>query len=792
MSALKHFVLIFIVGVFSFGYLQGQNKNVQLLGKRSYNVSTYGQLSDIWGHVDSLGNEYALVGARNGVSIVDVTDPNNLNEVFYTTGAQTIWRDIKTWNNHAYITNEYSGGLMIIDMSNLPGAITSSDVYSFTGVSYPFGSAHNLYIDENGVAYLFGTDYSPTATIFLGLNNNPKIPVELGYFDTYYLHDGMVRGDTLWGGAVNQGMVLALDVSNKSNPVILKTKFTSGFFTHNCWISDDGHTVFTTDEKSAGSVDSYDVSDLSNIQELDQYRSNPGSLVIPHNTHVYGNFLVTSYYRDGVTIVDATKPDVMVEVGNYDTSPLSGSGFNGCWGAYPYLPSKNLLASDIENGLFVLGVDYAQGVYIEGHIKSFSDSSKIANVKVISLLTSDTMFSNLNGFYKNSFPDSGFYRFTYSAPGYISDTIDLYMKSGVAVVSDVYLKSVVPFKLEGMVYGFDWDVIGPDSGANVLLSGKYHQYGTLSKSDGTFSIDSVFEDDYDIVAWEWNSKSACIQRSIISGDSVEITIDKGYQYDDMTFDNDWITTTKGNNGAWEKEVFSEDILFTTLDYPLEDVNDDCYRTALITGKSGSVDHDVDGGPNIVVSRDFYLEYGKLYLKWSYWFKNDAPSGSDDTLSFKLISDQDTIDLFQVYNSVNLNASTWVDTSILISNYNVGNSFRLYVEIDDSGNDDLLEAGIDHIYLERSTVGISELISEKDPLNLYPNPAQSILNYKLEGSFNPNYYEIINIQGQIIQNGDLSETINNISLEGIPEGIYLIKIFDLKGKLVSGRFVHTEL
>ena len=143
---------------------------MQLLGSKTYNnTSLHGDLNDVWGYVDSLGNEYALVGLEKGVSIVDVTDPANLVEVFYVAGPSTIWRDIKTWNKHAYICNELSGGLQIIDMSALPGAITSNDVYYHTGPLFPFPDAHNLWIDENGIAYVFGAGFGKKGAIFLDL-----------------------------------------------------------------------------------------------------------------------------------------------------------------------------------------------------------------------------------------------------------------------------------------------------------------------------------------------------------------------------------------------------------------------------------------------------------------------------------------------------------------------------------------------------------------------------------------------------------------------------------------------
>ena len=72
---------------------------------------------DIWGYVDSSGNEYAIVGLRDGVSFVDVTDPTNPDEKFFIPDIYSVWRDIKTWNNYAYVTTESDTGLLIIDLN---------------------------------------------------------------------------------------------------------------------------------------------------------------------------------------------------------------------------------------------------------------------------------------------------------------------------------------------------------------------------------------------------------------------------------------------------------------------------------------------------------------------------------------------------------------------------------------------------------------------------------------------------------------------------------------------------
>ena len=74
-------------------FLFSQNGwNMNLLGSFNYPTTN---LSDIWGWEDSLGNEYALVGVKNGFSCVDVTNPSTPVEKFFISDINSTWRDIK-------------------------------------------------------------------------------------------------------------------------------------------------------------------------------------------------------------------------------------------------------------------------------------------------------------------------------------------------------------------------------------------------------------------------------------------------------------------------------------------------------------------------------------------------------------------------------------------------------------------------------------------------------------------------------------------------------------------------
>jgi hypothetical protein len=248
-------------------------------------------------------------------------------------------------------------------------------------------------------------------------------PVELGRYNTYYFHDGMVRGDTLWGSALYQGLLTPIDVSDPSNPILMGSVSTPSQFTHNAWVSDDGTHVFTTDEVTGGFIGAYNVVDPSNMYEVDRVKTSNGNNVIPHNVHVFNDYLVTSYYRDGIVVHDAKYPDRLFEVANFDTSPFSGDGFNGSWGAYPFLPSGLILASDIEEGLFVLEIDYQRAAYLSGAVRDISTNSPIFNAMVKVLETDLETQTNFAGGFEFGTLLSGTFDVLVSANGYSSDTI---------------------------------------------------------------------------------------------------------------------------------------------------------------------------------------------------------------------------------------------------------------------------------------------------------------------------------------------------------------------------------
>ena len=455
MNKFYQILLLFIFPIFT--YSQG-SYNLTLLGEFEWQ-NTEG--SDIWGWYNpNNGYEYALVGLNDGFSCVDVTNPTNPTEMFYISCKNSTWRDVKTWNNYAYVTTEADTGLLIVDLNDMTGQ-THWYVTNFTnpvnGSSTEFTSAHNLYIDENGIAYIFGAGSNSGSNpsdgvIFLDVESNPTNPYYLGEWGDHYIHDGMARGDTLYAGCINIGELYIIDVSDKNNPIVLGHRPTPSNFSHNIWVSDDGNYVFRTDEKSNAFIGSYDITNLSNIIEIDRIQSNPGSNSVPHNTHVDGNFLITSWYRDGTIVHDITYPDNIIQVAYFDSYIGGGNngpnnGFDGCWGTYPYLPSGNIISSDINSSssqsgrLLVFRRDFQQACFLKGNVTDLNSSLPLSGVKVeiISpILNFET--TNILGDYSTGVPTAGTFDIIFSKACYLSDTITLSMLNGIVTTLDIALE----------------------------------------------------------------------------------------------------------------------------------------------------------------------------------------------------------------------------------------------------------------------------------------------------------------------------------------------------------------
>lgn len=424
-----------------------ESLNLNLLGVYPYSdTADIGRkLNDIWGYVDENNDEYALVGLTTGFSIVALDQGDVPTEIVRIPGPTSTWRDIKTYGDFAFVTHDniYDGesqALLVVDLSDIENG--HAPYYTFSD-SNKFSRAHNIYIDENGIAYLTGADFGVGGAYMIDVTN-PDSLFTVGVFDEHYLHDCVTRGDTMWGGAIYTGALMAIDVSNKEAPEILGFEYTPSLFTHNCWFSDDGNYIYTTDEKKDAYIASYDVSDIGNIQFLDKIQSYYSKETIPHNTHFLNKYLITSYYRDGVQITDVQYPDNMIDVGHYDTSPdFAGDGFNGAWGAYPYLPSGRVIVSDMENGLFVFEPKYERACYLHITIVDDETGQDIIGAKAEYFNQIDSI--GISGIIKTGTPIPGQYTVQASQNGYTPKSTNIVLENNVITEVEIRLKQIPLF-----------------------------------------------------------------------------------------------------------------------------------------------------------------------------------------------------------------------------------------------------------------------------------------------------------------------------------------------------------
>ena len=417
----------------------GQNLNVTLASNKDYS----GTLANISSWKDPQdGKEYALVSVGNGVSIVDVTNPNSISEIVLIPGPSCTWYEIKVNGNYMYVTTE-CGPLQIVNLTNLPGTNLQTASWSPTIAGTQLQKIHALHID-NGKVYLYGSNVGKKGAIVADIKTNPMAPVYLGSYDTRYIHDGYVRNDTMYACHIFEGDCEVVNMKNPAAGVSLATWKTPNAFTHNSWLTHDSKAVLTTDEKSNSFLASYDISNLSNVTEIDRIQSNPGTNSMVHNTHVVRkgevDFAVTSWYTDGITIVDASHPYNLVQVGNYDTEPGSGSG---CWGVDPFLPSGTIVASDMGKGLFVLNPTYVRACFLEGKVTCNGTVIAGAQIKILNPPTvninSATDLSDPLGKYGVGVVTPGTYSVTISKAGQTSQTVVVTLTTGNTTVLDINL-----------------------------------------------------------------------------------------------------------------------------------------------------------------------------------------------------------------------------------------------------------------------------------------------------------------------------------------------------------------
>lgn len=359
--------------------------------------------ADIWGFVDlNTSREYAIMGYSTGTAVYDVSDPENPREVGFVDGQRTTWRDIKIyqfWDEsagryqaYAYVTaDNASDGLFVLDLTELPHRI------SRVNYSGDFAEAHNVYMTKTdfstGLALTDGTPvlviagsnrddgrfrlYSlddPRAPAFIA---RPATPADQPAGNRLYMHDAAstvirdTRKDSMCVNAAtspycdllvdfNESSVDLWDITDPATPArISRTPYGNSGYTHSGWLSEDQSVIYVQDELDERdrilntTLRAFVIADRGTLST--PYTWTGPTRSIDHNGFARGNRYYMSNYASGLTILDIANVADIQTAGRFDTYPSSDSGgFPGAWGTYPFLPSGNILVSDIDSGFFVV------------------------------------------------------------------------------------------------------------------------------------------------------------------------------------------------------------------------------------------------------------------------------------------------------------------------------------------------------------------------------------------------------------------------------------------------------
>jgi choice-of-anchor B domain-containing protein len=781
------FILTLLVG-----FLNAQeNYNLQMRG----NLPFPGRdLANIGGYVDSLGNEYALVGTSTGLSIVNVTDPDNPVMSFEVNGITSIWREVKTWQGFAYVTTEGTdGGLTVIDLRNLPNSIDSQIYRGDGAIQNQLSTSHALHID-NGYLYLYGANIGVGGVLFLNLAD-PWNPTYEGIYDQNYVHDGYVSGDTVWASQIYAGDLTVIDASDKSNPVVIGVQTTPGNFTHNSWLTDNHDVVLTTDEVENSYLASYDITDLTNITELDRYQTAPGSNCIVHNTHILNDYAVTSWYTEGVVIVDANHPANLIEVAKYDFTTFEGGTFNGCWGVYPFLPSGNLVASDMEGGLYILTPTYKRACYLEGIVRDSACGSLLEGVTVCIVEANINEVSGVDGTYRTGTVNAGIYTIVFSKPGYISQTFNnVNLVNGELTSFEVNLSSPNSFALNGSV---STNAGSPIESALISISDPSTSTQLSSNNLGEYAKCDLIAGNYQFVVGKWGYITNCNPSVPLNSNSasIETTLNPGY-YDDFQFNFGWTVTSTSSAGFFERALPAATNFNGVASNPGIDQDADCNGFAYVSGNAAGEAgaDDIDNGYTRLTSPIMDLStYSNPNIFFSRWFFNGGGNGAiNDTLFIQLSNNGEApITIKKIVQDAN--SSQWIEESIQVKNYfNQPGQVRFIAQAQDFPNGHIVEAGIDRFYVtDSATLGLPNNLVNTNTLHVFPNPVNDRLNFqwKISDIASSISLEILDISGRIINSQILSNIEGKIQIAvDFPAGVYFVRLNANNRTLKTDRFV----
>ena len=788
-----------------FGVFLAAQVNLELLSRFPIND----RLNDIWGYAAPDGREYALTCGSDGVYVLDVSDP--LDPVLVYSVIDTLanyrWFDIKTWNDRAYIVADPgSASMMIMNLALLPDTVTYHFWDNADGPGPLFTEAHNCWIDEFGYGYLAGSSLSG-GIAFLDLFTDPDLPKFIGEIEVGSAHDIFTKGNVLYAAGGFSSDLNIYDVSDKSAPAIISSVPLSAGHAHSSWVSGDGKTLFTSEEIPYAPISSFDIFDLQDVQLLDEFRVPVRHDIssIPHNVYEKNGYLIISHYVDGVLIVDANRPDNLIQVGQYDTSN-GCSGFSGAFGVYPYLPSGNIIVSDREQGVFVLKPTYQRASYLTGKIINKKNGNPIfgAAVKINSTEHYEVL-SDLAGNFKTGQSSPGNFELLVNKGGFFNKKINIDLQSGATNEITVELEEITfPEKIRVTEKNNERPIVDATVAIELLDTVFYLK----TNIDGEVNWPLELVGNYTIHAGKWGWQPASTTPYFIPNSKlIAIELERGYA-DNFVMDFGWEIVSDATMGEWERGI-PNDVPsrpcrpLAPPDDDRRDAGNSCYVTGnepIEFNPNGNAlgyyfNQDLDG-TTVLASPKMALKstYLDPLLSYSTWFVNSdfllinnltgiimrsSEEPLNDTMFVYLDNGMEKVLIEKITSAHSWTSSPNFKINDIIE---ITDEVQLIVEVVDFPETaHFTEAAFDDFRIEEGgKEGDLPFKNSFLELNIFPNPFPDNFNLKYSSKVDVDNLELIvfNLFGQIIEKRTLVYEKGNIELGSEwANGIYFLVFND---------------
>ena len=347
--------------------LMSQMSNEDMLGTGS---------NDVWGWEDPItGVEYALVGEREGLAIVDLGDPLNpfLAAFMATETSSSTWRDMKVHADHVYVVSEASGhGLQVLDLNQLRDLTEYPALLDPTKHVDVFSDAHNVVINEDAaMLFAVGTNLASGGLVAFDISE-PDDPILVGdYGEAGYTHDAQAviysGPDEAYQGrslvfAANANKLAIIDATDPTDIFSISIANYDYSYTHQCWLTEDQRYLILgdeTDEQNQGINTRTLIWDVQDLEEPVLIGENfSEGTAIDNNQYVSGNLLFQANYAAGLRMLSLS--DVadgeLTEIGFFDVYPEDDAPVftNGSWSTYPYFKSGYVVVTSRLDGVFIV------------------------------------------------------------------------------------------------------------------------------------------------------------------------------------------------------------------------------------------------------------------------------------------------------------------------------------------------------------------------------------------------------------------------------------------------------